>query len=457
MKGATRSITAWLAVAAMVTLVLACKQVVPAPAPVDPPAPTPEEPPAPKPTLLGTWEIVTEWEDDDGDVRPVTIRLVFSGSGKAYWHVDQLELSGEDRHEPYGHIAGWSATKDTITKTYIHDDDDDGQWQSATIDKSYYLSDSGSVLLVHPWDSDETEDTFERYARVQDPVPSNPTLLGTWEAKGVYHEHDDLTDDYFVAGRKRLTLTFTENRYILVETPRDGNEVVAYWPSSGTWTLATESSVAKTFVAERHRDDDGNWTFETRSFDKEYAWAAGGELFVMEWRGDWEDAGDAANPHIERYTRVETPLPPLAGVWMWQDEGERDGQVVVDRVTLTIGDSFTWLFEREVGGERELWWSLSGSSRHDAEKQFLFVDVQDAVITNLQWPPEEVDERVDRWTRQYKGHELRFGYAPAGVRDEMVISWAPNERTYDPDTNQWTESEIHPHGGYYWRPFVKQP
>ena len=453
MKGAYRSITAWLGVAALAALVLACQETTP----VAPAAPAPEEPDPPMPTLAGTWEQVTEWDDDDGDIRPVTIRLVFTESGKAFWHVDQLELSGEHRHDPYGHIADWSATADTITKTFIHDNDEDGQWESGTIDKSYYLTDAGSVLFVHGWESDQAEDAFERYTRVQDPVPSNPTLLGTFESVGVHHEHDDVADDYVVAGKKVSTLTFTENRYILVETPRDGDEV-AYWPSSGTWTPATESSVTKTFVAERHRDDDGNWTIETRSFDKEYAWGAGGELFVQEWRADWEDAGDAANDSIERYTRVETPLPSLAGVWMWQVEGERDGQVVVDRVTLTIGDSFTWLFEREVGGERELWWSLSGSSRHDAEKQFLFVDVQDAVITNLRWPPEEVDERVDRWTRQYKGHELRFGYAPAGVRDEMVISWAQEERTYDPDTNTWTEEhEGNPYGGYNWRPFVKQP
>ena len=85
------------------------------------------------------------------------------------------------------------------------------------------MSDSGRVLFVHHWESDEKEDRFERYTRVQAPVPSSPILLGTWESVGVYHEHDDLRDDYVVAGKETITLTFTKSRYILVETRRDGD------------------------------------------------------------------------------------------------------------------------------------------------------------------------------------------------------------------------------------------
>jgi hypothetical protein len=442
MKGATRSIIAWLAVAAMTTLVLACQEVMPAP------AASQEEPPAATPTLLGTWERIHEGFDRDGDLITTTTRLVFAESGKAesgkaFWHNSQFDLNGDDRHDPYGNIADWSATEDTIiTKTFIDDEDDDGQWDSATIDKSYYLSGSGNVLFVHHWDSDETEDAFERYTRVQDPVPSNPTLLGTWEAEGVYHEHDDLLDDYVIVGKKITTLTFTENRYILVETPRDGDEVVDYWHSSGTWTPATESRVTKTFVAERHRDDDGTWTLEKRSFDKEYTWGAGGELFVMEWRGDWENAGDAARPYIERYTRVENPLPPLAGTWVWQDEG---GQARIRRYTLTIGEAFTYRFDVEVGGENIFSWSYTGSWRQDESKQYLFVDVQSVVHSN----PEVAD--------RYLGHELRFAYAAAGIRDEMLVSGPEFERTYDSATDTWAESEDFPYGAYFGPGLVKQP
>ena len=131
MKGAYRSIITWLGVATISGLILACQETTPA-------APAPDPDP-PMPTLVGTWEQVTEWDDDDGDIRPVTIRLVLTESGTAFWHVDQLELSGEDRHDPYGHFARWSYTEDTITKTFYHDDDDDNRWESGTIDKSYYL------------------------------------------------------------------------------------------------------------------------------------------------------------------------------------------------------------------------------------------------------------------------------------------------------------------------------
>ena len=440
MKGATRSIIAWLAVAAMTTLVLACQEVMPAP------AASQEEPPAATPTLLGTWERIHERLDGDEDLITTTTRLVFAESGKAesgkaFWHNSQFDLNGDDRHDPYGNIADWSATEDTITKTFIHDEDDDGQWDSATIDKSYYLSGSGNVLFVHHWDSDETEDAFERYTRVQDPVPSNPTLLGTWEAEGVYHEHDDLLDDYVIVGKKITTLTFTENRYILVETPRDGDEVVDYWHSSGTWTPATESRVTKTFVAERHRDDDGTWTLEKRSFDKEYTWGAGGELFVMEWRGDWEDVGDAARPNIERYTRVENPLPPLAGTWV--------GEFEADRHTMTIGDAFTYAFRTEEDGTVSNW-SFSGSWRHEEAKAFLYVDSQSVTYSDTYDA-----EAAELFDNRFDGDEVRIAYAPSGVADTMVVSLFWGEVQYDENTDTWTDNETTPYGRYDGR-FVRQ-
>ena len=48
-----------------------------------------------------------------------------------------------NRHDPYGHVADWTSTADAITKTFIHDNDDDGHWESGTIGKSYHMSDSG--------------------------------------------------------------------------------------------------------------------------------------------------------------------------------------------------------------------------------------------------------------------------------------------------------------------------
>ena len=93
---------------------------------------------------------------------------MFSESGKAFWHVDQFNASGEERHGPYGHIADWKATDDTITKTFIGWDDQTQDWDTmrTMIDKSYSLSDSGDVLFVHNWGDEERVDSFERYTRV---------------------------------------------------------------------------------------------------------------------------------------------------------------------------------------------------------------------------------------------------------------------------------------------------
>ena len=434
MKRTIRSV-AWVAVAGMAALVLACPSMV-----------REEEPP--RPTLQGTWETVTEWEDGDGDRITSTHRLVFSESGKAFWHATRFDLLGHDRHAPYGHIADWTVTEDTITKTFIHDNDDDGQWESGTIDKSYYLTDSGNVLFVHHWESDQKEDAFERYTRVQDPVTSNPTLLGTWERDGVRWGDDG------PEGGTKVTLTFTEDRWILVETPLDeAGEVTDHSAHSGAWTPVTESSATKTFVSERHGPDDGTGTVKERSFDKHYAWGAGGELFVIEWRGDWEDASDAASPGIERYRRVENPLPSLEGVWVWRTEWERDdGQVFVFRVTLTIGETIAYLWEEGSGGVFDFSYLISGSWRRDESKQFMILDNPDAVPTNPEWSPEE----VDFWTREHKGHPLRLAYASAGAPDRMVISSWHREQIYDAATNTYADSNFFPYGGYH-RAYVKQP
>ena len=181
--------------------------------------------------------------------------------------------------------------------------------------KSYSLSASGDVLFVHVWDShSEQEDRFERYTRVPDPLPSNPTLLGTWQYIGGYW------DDSGLAGTTTRTLTFTENRYILYEVQRVDDEIVDDWAPSGTWS-ATASSVTKT-TAHGYRDDDDKWVVEERSFEKEFSWGAGGELFVIEWGHDPE-AGEVQSPEIERYMPLTDPLPPLAGTWVHDFEEER--------------------------------------------------------------------------------------------------------------------------------------
>ncbi len=445
MKRTTRSIITWLAVAAMATLVLACQKATPAPT-ATPVAPAPEEPVPPKPTLLGTWERVHEWRDGDGDLITTTTRLVFAENRKAFWHQLQFDLVGEGRHHPHGNIADYIATEDTITKTFVHDEDDDGNWVSAIIDKPYYLTGSGNVLFVHHWDSDEKEDSFERYTRVKDPVPSNPTLLGTWQRDHVYFVHDDLIDEYVVEGKIVSTLTFTENRYIQVETPRDGVFAGHIWQHSGTWTPATDSSssVTKTFVADGDRDDDGNWTLETRRYDKEYTWGAGGELFVVEWRGDWESAVDAAAPSVERYTRVETPLLPLVGTWVIDSEGERDGERWTRRETVTIGDVFTYTEKFEQGETPSITWSFSGSYRHDEAKAFLHVDSQSVTYSDT-YDAEE----AEWYDNRFDGHQVRIAYAPSGIADTMVVSSVWRELQYDENTDTWTDYyELYPHGSY---------
>ena len=435
MKRATRSIITWLAVAAMATLVLACEQATPAPA-ATPPAPAPEEPSPEKPTLYGTWERVFEWFDGDGDAISTTERLVFSESGKAFWHVDQFNLFGDDRHSPNGHIADWKATDDTITKTFIGWDDQTDDWDTmpTMIDKSYSLSDSGDVLFVHNWGDEERVDSFERYTRVPDPLPSNPTFFGTWQYVSGYW------DDSGLAGTTTRTLTFTENRWILYEVQTVDDEIVDDWTPSGRWS-ATASSVTKT-TAHADRDDDGNWDVEERSFAKEFSWGAGGELFVIDWTHDPE-TGEVQGPEIERYMPLTDLLPPLAGTWVHDFEEERDGE------RMTIGDAFTYTYQGEEDGTVYTW-SFSGSWRHEKAKAFLHVDSQSVTYS------ETYDAEAAEWfDSRFDGHEVRIAYAPSGIADTMVVSLFWGEVQYDENTDTWTNNEGSPYGRYD-RRFVRQ-
>ncbi len=452
MKGAYGSVITWLGVAAIAGLVLGCQETTPA---------TPADPDPPMPTLVGTWEQVTEWDDDDGDIRPVTIKLILTESGKAFWHVDQLELSGEESHDPYGHVADWIATEDTITKTFIHDNDDDDQWESGTIDKSYYLSDSGNVLFVHHWESDEEEDAFERYTRVQDRVPSNPTLLGTWESVGVYHEHDDLLDDYVVAGKEIITLTFTKSRYILVETRRDGDETVDHSHSSGTWTSAMQGIVTKT-VADRRADDDGNVIVDDKSFDKEYAWGAGGELFIIRWDDD-PDAGETQRPRIERYARVENPLPDsMIGSWAGPRYENIEGTWTFtetwrfilradDTVTFEVVPEPAYVQVPSPGAD-----PLPPSCFHGT----LTIDISELFITftNTTSNVRDVNAQL------FDNKTWRNAYAPTDRRDVIVMSTWWSEQLWPghalPVEEQiaavWKDSPWAPYGNY-WLTLTREP
>ena len=419
----------WLAMGAMATLVLACQQAV---------TPVKEEPqPPPKPTLVGTWERVTEWEDEDGDRITSTNRLVFAENGKAFHHVMQWNLVGEEHHGPYGDIADWSATEDTITRTFILWDDQQDDWgdTSITLDKTYSLSDSGEVLFVHCWECRDRQDQFERYSRVQDPVPQNPSLLGTWQYVGSYWDDDGLV------GTSTSTLTFTENRYILYEVDRIDDDVIDSSASSGTWNVAA-SRVTKTF-AHRERDDDGNWMVEERSFEKEYSWGAGGELFVVDWRGNWEGVSEQQNPSIQRYTRVADPLPPLAGTWVYELIRERDGELETYRDTMTIDDSFTYTYESE-RGTRSYDISYTGSWRHEESKMFLFVDVHSASVNFGEDYAPELSSQVKS---ELEGHEMRIAYAPTGIPNKIAVSSHTREREYTENTDMWVDSEL-PYGDY---------
>ena len=166
----------WVVVPLVTVLaMLGCTQAVtPAPDTADP-DPTPA-----KPTLIGTWQFMSPSRDDDGMVVGSETRtLTFTPERFIEFNVAR-ETDGTitDRWRETG---TWTATEDTVSKTYYRWDDQNERRfdETTTTDKNYVWGDEArEVLFVHPWGSDDDESHYDRGTRVNDPIPY--PLTGTW-------------------------------------------------------------------------------------------------------------------------------------------------------------------------------------------------------------------------------------------------------------------------------------
>ena len=190
----------WVVVPLVTVLaVLGCKQAM-----TPDPEPTEPDPVAPKLTLVGTWQFTSPPWDDDGMIVEDTLTLTFTPERFIEFNVRRgTDGTIIDRWRETG---TWTATQDTVTKTYYQWDDQNGRRfeEPISVDKHYAWGDEArEVLFVHPWGSDDREHHFERGTRVNDPIPYPLTGAWTgspyWDVDGKYWTFtfgDSFTEHY---------------------------------------------------------------------------------------------------------------------------------------------------------------------------------------------------------------------------------------------------------------------
>ena len=253
--------------------------------------PEPEPDPPPLPTLLGTWQRVDTYTDDDGARETHTTTLTFTTSRFILFNI--LSRGGV-AIDDWSESGTWTSTDTTVTKIYHNwiDELDARSEEPIEVVKEYYWGDAErNTLLVPHWEWDDPATSFERYTRLEDPIPGG--LTGTWIHHGTW-DHGEL-------GEVQQTLTFTITTDTFTEVDRN------VYPDSdietntrfGNLTIDQENQFLKVAVTsaslERNGEPDEDFD-DTESVGHElrYGYAASGQpdkLSVsMRWEEqDWND------------------------------------------------------------------------------------------------------------------------------------------------------------------------
>ena len=366
-------------------------------------------------TILGTWQGTTK--ESNGVPGQTIWKVTFTPTHFFEW-VEYQSADGDTLGR--GSNAGKISIGETsVTKT-VYDGHPEVN-REISVDKDYVLSSDGNVLLIHPWDWNESTNEFRRYTRVAPatvPTGQSQTLRGTWTQTHSWYNDDARRWDTDIR-----TLTFNETRFIERTVSLDsvtgvhlGNRAPAGgWTDKGT-------SVTKTWF-----DDD-----QLASVDKAYV-LAGNLLAVNPW---WDDN---PNKELDVFTRVAEPLPGgVTGTWVHT----RTEQGSTRTWTITVGDTFVYDFR-----DASETWRLTGSLRHDPDNGILHVTVQTASVTENGSTPDDFDPS------EYVGHELPFAYAPTESPNTIVVSRLWEEKRYDEATSTWKDRNPY---GHYWLEMTRQ-
>ena len=185
-----------------------------------------------RPTLWGSWRNTRIWYYDEEEELVATVVETLTFTNSRY-------IVNQSYYRPDGSYGGhyeesgtWTASDDTVTKTWYHDDDDDGETPEVltTNDRDYVLSDEGNTLLVPQW-TDNPDERLTKYVRA--PTPDRLTLIGTWTGGGTGENNDgEFTWE--------MKLTFSEDgSFNFLQSRTQVDEYGTLW--TGSFTVDPEN------------------------------------------------------------------------------------------------------------------------------------------------------------------------------------------------------------------------
>ena len=141
-------------------------------------------------SLIGTWQNVDTYTDDDGERETHTTTLTFTTSR---FIVFNILSRGGVAIDDWDENGTWTSTDTTVTRIW-------GEDVPMDVIKEYHWGDAErNTLLVHVWERGDPTTSFERYTRLADPIPGG--LTGTWTHRETW-DHDE-------RGEVQQTLTYT--------------------------------------------------------------------------------------------------------------------------------------------------------------------------------------------------------------------------------------------------------
>ena len=228
-------------VAILVTLLGGCDTAMSTSKNPDEMEPLPEiEPLTSKEALIGTWQTRETEHDDDGNVtRTTTYTLTFTKTRYIQLHTDR-DSDGVIVESDWCQCESgtWDANDASVTKTLVPWDEDarDGRgwWASDTtsVARDYaFVDDARNVLLIHRWNGDDEEKNYQRYNRIENPIPGG-SIDGVWTFERSY-DNNTIERWTFTFGD-----SFTEHAIHTAVDPSD--PFVGDFNLAGSWKSETE-------------------------------------------------------------------------------------------------------------------------------------------------------------------------------------------------------------------------
>jgi hypothetical protein len=232
-------------------------------------------------SLVGTWQNVDTYIDDDGERETRTTTLTFTMSR---FIVANILSRGGVAIDGWSESGTWTSTDTTVTRIWI-DDHSEGPVE---VIKDYHWGDAErNTLLVHRWEWGDPASSadFERYTRLADPIPGG--LTGTWTHDGWWN-HGEL-------GRVEQTITFmiTTDTFTEVDRNEYPNGDVEINTRVGNLTIDRENQFLRVAVTSASLEwngvpDDFDGV-ESVGHEFRYGYAASGQPDILNVSTRWEE------------------------------------------------------------------------------------------------------------------------------------------------------------------------